>query len=347
MMNLVNNTAVDWMRVKLNLTRSEASADYYDPDAGIDPEVRDWAASLSLFPFAHARISPERFTRDGEYQDGFMFGQAGKTSHLVFVRVTVGEEQAEGAGPMPGILIDWAREIKAEPHAVRVHLRPQGEGTAVEHFGHEELERELKAGDHWRRALIGRRTARDYLRLVGGRLSKLEVKVRHSPPGAWPRQESSDTSPDEGLLKKIFGESDNEETRPFPGSVSLGVCVDTLPPEMDGWWISMGRLARSARESDEHYIFTCSCGAPGCAGLTRGVETVHEDGLVVWRIRGIRPRRVVVFDREQYRQEILSKVREALAVHKEMGPEAYLGASDRRECVEAMVYYAEEKRVTP
>ena len=235
---------------------------------------------------------------------------------------------------MPGILIDLAREMDAEPHVVRVHLKSKGEANTVEYFGHDELERALKqGGDYWHRRLLGGRTAKDYFRLVG-RLSKLQVRVNHEPPRQWPKLEMGD-SPDEIVRKQ-------EDQRDFPGWVSLGLSVDTLDSQLAARTVSISSLVSSTSESDEYDIFTCTCGCPECAGIWRGVETVHEDGLVVWRIRGIRPRRVVVFDREQYRAEVLSKVREALTLHKQMGLKAILGASDQPKGVEEALYYAEE-----
>jgi hypothetical protein len=336
---------ISWIRIPVDARRSEGSVDFYDPNGGLDKEVRDRGARLSLLPFENARVNPERVAWNGVNQFGFVFGQAGGIGHLVYVRVTVGDEQETGTGPVPGILIDLARELKAEPHVVRVHLRSEGEGTAVEYFGHDELERALKeGGDYWRRRLLGARTAREYLRLAGGRISRLEVRVVHQPPGEWPKREFG-VSAEEKLLREIFGESaeGEEERNDFPGSVSLGLSVDTLPPEMLRYTISLSGLVASASESDEHFIFSCSCGCPQCSGIWRGVEVVDEDGLVVWRIRGISPRRVVVFERAQYRREVLTKVREALSVHKGMGPKAWLGASDRAEWVEAALYRAGEE----
>jgi hypothetical protein len=209
----------------------------------------------------------------------------------------------------------------------------------VEYFGHDELERALKEGrDYWHRKLLGGRTARDCLRLVGGRVSKLELRVEHQPPGEWPEEERRDSA-EEKLLQEIFGV---REPGQFSGSVVIRLSVDRLPPHTSRRSICLSALVRSTTESDEHFIFSCSCGVASCAGIYRGVETVHEDGLVVWRVRGIWPKRLVVFEREQYRSEVLTKVREALALYKGMGSEANLGASDRAEVVEGALYRAGE-----
>lgn len=313
-------------------------ANSYDPNSHIDPEIRDRAKIHSRFPFDQARVPVHEV--DTGAPNSFIVGRAGNRLHLVYVRVTFEDDQEEGAGPMPGMLIDMAKEMDAEPHIVRVHYRKQGGGTGIEYYGHDELERILKSGDHWRRALVGKRTVRKYLALTKGRMSKLEVEVVCRQPGdpPWTVPNVYEIiSPEEKELRKILGEENYDwdaAKRNYPGDVFLRLRVDTFLPGLENRTISIGALAASAIDSDEHFIFTCSCGTPGCAGIWRGVEVVHEDGLVVWRDRGVRPMRIAVFDQKEYRREILKKVRQALALHKEMGPEASFGASDRREMVE-------------
>ena len=72
------------------------------------------------------------------------------------------------------------------------------------------------------------------------------------------------------------------------------------------------------------------------------MEVVHEDGLIVKRDRNVKPMRVAVFDRRQYRNEILMKVRQALRLNSELGPEAYFGAGDRLELFTVALKRAEE-----
>ncbi len=334
---------ISWMKSAVNTTRSGATGDFYDPNAGLAPETRDWAARLSLFPFENAKVHPEGIEHDGAGQYGFIFGHAGDTGHLVYVRVTVGDEQEEGTGPVPGILIDLARELNAEPHVVRVHMRAESNGTAVEYFGHDELEQALKESDHWRRRLLAGRSAREYLRRAGGRVSRLEIILHHHPPGHPPPPVPM---PEE--LRALLQESDRvpqpeAPTSRFPGSVHFELRVERLGAELRKRSFSIYALLQSVAKDDEHFIFTCSCGSPGCAGIWRGIETVHEDDLTVWRLRGLRPRRLVVFDQAQYRQEILTKAREALALHKQMGAQARLGIqSDGREQVERALYEVEQ-----
>ncbi len=318
------------------------SDSFYDPNSHIDPETRDAACQHSLWAFQRARV--KAYTVDTGAPNSFLLGLAGERRYLVYVRVTLEDEQEVGPGPMPGILIDQARQMNAEPHVVRVHLRNTNPGTGISYFGHEELEREFKRGEPWRRVLLRGRTARQYLKLVGGRLSKLEVRVKHEPPGPWPKRKFGESA-DEKLLREIFGEgSDEDHETPYPGSVTLALSVDTLGRQLEGYPISISDLVQSAEENDEHDILTCTCGYGGCSGIWRGIETVHEDGLVVWRVRGVAPRRVGGFECEQYRQEILSNVRAALALHKELGEKASLGAGDRREFAERALYLAEENQ---
>lgn len=312
---------------------------FYDPNLHVAPDDIEIALSFSCFAFRRARIEPRGMTDPPV--NSFLYAEAGTERHLVYVRVTQNDEQEDGPGPMPGILIDQALELDAKPHVVRVHSRPGNDGIGREYsyFGHGELERKLKVGDWWQRQVLHGRTARDYLRITGGRPSKLEVLVKHDPPGVQPQCDSWEDNP---LLEGMVITEPEEPPPPYRGSVELQLRVDTKKPVRMESFISIRALVQSTYLNDEHYIFTCSCGVPGCSSIWAGVDVAREDGLVVWRMRGNKPRRVLVFDREQYRQEIFAKVRTALALHKEMGPDAFIGANDWRAGVESALYYAED-----
>ena len=177
----------------------------------------------------------------------------------------------------------------------------------------------------------------DYLANADGRLSKLEVKINCWQPGAPPP-----LSEEEKLLLQIFGEEESEEQlQNYPGKVLLELSVDTFTPGFGGALVDITALIASSIDSDEYYLFTCSCGYPGCAGIDGGIEVVHEDELVVWRDHDSKPMRVAVFNRKEYRSEIFSKVRQALALHKEMGPKAIFGAGNSRKMAENTLHQAE------
>jgi len=315
----------------LNLTRSDADGNFYDPDAGIDPSLRIHEAILSAreagtWQFAETFSTPDE---TGKLPPGFFHVQMGPVAHLIYVRVTLEAEQETGPGPMPGILIDQARIYGAQPHVVRVHFAREDDRIRIEYFGHEELEHELKSSEWWRRKLSHGRTARDCLRLVGGCKSRLEVSVKQTLAGT-PLPPVQET-PEELLLRAMF-----KEEPPMTAThdaIELALSVDPDPRTSLGGFISITALLESTHLNGESYIFTCSCGYPECTGIDAGVNVIHEDGLVVWRMRGSHPRRLLVFDQEQYRLEILTKVRQALDLHRTMKPDAELGASERPEWV--------------
>lgn len=320
-----------------NFTRQPTS-DFYDPDAGLDPKLREKACSYSLFLFNRLRLTPCHVCDKATGNDlpGFIYVEAGGAAQLVFVRVTVEGEMETGTGPLPGILIDQAREYNARPHVLRVHFRLCEEGgVGTEYFGHDELEREWKQTEWWRRKLLHGRTARDCLRLAGGQPFHLEVQVKYDQPGI--RTPNPDPK-----LTEMFKENSTEPYF-FGGAVELALKVtpDPRTPTNRGCiWVSA--LLASTYRNDELYIFNCDCGSPECAGILAGVDVVNEDGLVVWRMRGNNPCRLLVFDCEQYRREIITQVRAALAWAKETGPKTlFVGASDIK-WVEAALYRAEE-----
>ncbi len=302
----------------------------YDPNFHIDIKTRHKACQHSMFVFNRARLVAREV--DSESPNSIIACRMANRLHLVYVRVTFDDEQENGAGPLPGILIAKAKEMDAEPHVVRVHYKDAGTGRFINYFGHDELERVFKSGDHWRRRLIGKRKAKDYLALANGRLSKLELKVCCC--------KSKKLSQEEEYLDNILSSADTEEASKvqknnYPGEVFLELRVDTFTSEFEKRPISITALTESSIDSDEFYIYTCTCGVPECANIEHGVEVVHEDGLVVWRDRDVKPKRIAVFDRKDYRNEILTKVRQALALYSDLGKGAYLGPGDRLEFVKA------------
>lgn len=75
------------------------------------------------------------------------------------------------------------------------------------------------------------------------------------------------------------------------------------------------------KEKSSPYIFTCSCGIPGCAGVWSGIDVSNEKDKIVWKFNKERydllikeeiskelvvdeKDYVLVFDKEQYKIEI-------------------------------------------
>lgn len=311
------------------MERHVAMDSIYDPNFRIDLKTRYKACRHSLFVFTRARLVAREF--DSESPNSIIACRIANRLHLVYVRVTLEDEQENGTGPLPGILVEKAREMDAEPHVIRVHYKTRGSVCYISYFGHDKLERVFKSGDHWRRRLIGKRKAKDYLKLAKGQLSKLELKVCCCKSKHLLQLEDD-------YLKKIgsagtYKEFIEAKKDIYPGKIFLELRVDTFTHEFEKRPISITALAESAIDSDEYYIYTCTCGVPECANIEHGVEVIHEDGLVVWRDRGGKPRRIAVFDRKEYRNEILTKVRQALVLHSDFGPGADFGAGDRLEFV--------------
>jgi hypothetical protein len=322
---------------KFKLTR-RFTGDFYDPDAGLDPELRERACSFSLSSFRRLRLTPRHICDEstGKELPGFMVVEAGGKTHLVFVRVTLEGEEETGTSPRPGILIDQARIRDAQPHVVRVHFHSNEWGVNLEYYGHDEFVEELQKEQWWRRKLLRGRTARDSLQLTGGQTSRLELLIKQEVPGM---RQPAPIDPD---LAKIFNE-DPGAPYDFHGSVEIKLRVTPDPrTPIEYAFISVGSLLASTHLSDEFYIFTCDCGSPGCAGIRAGVDVVHEDGLVVWRMRGNKPRRLLVFDHGQYRQEIITKVRTALAMAREIGPKALFQSQADTKFVKEALYRAEK-----
>ena len=202
-------------------------------------------------------------------------------------------------------------------------------------------EDEYKQRDWWRRNLLHGRTAREYLRLTGG-VSRLEVVIRRTPAVMVRPDPNEPVNP---LLADLDWEEKNLEPYYQPGSVELALRIVPDPKTyFSGYYISAEALLASTFSNDEFHIFTCECGSPECAGIKSGVDVVHEDGLVVWRMRGISPRRAVVFDSQQYRGEVLEKIRAALTAHQELGADAWFNGRRKTEGVERLWRRAWERK---
>lgn len=202
-------------------------------------------------------------------------------------------------------------------------------------------EDEYKQRDWWRRKLLHGCTAREYLQLTGG-VSRLEVVIRQTPAGMVRPDPNEPVNP---LLSDLDLGERNLEPYYRPGSVELALRIVPDPKtHFSGYYISAEALLASTFSNDEFHIFTCECGSPECAGIKSGVDVVHEDGLVVWRMRGISPRRVVVFDSPQYRGEILEKIRAGLIAHRELGADACFNERRETEGIERLWRRASERK---
>jgi hypothetical protein len=95
------------------------------------------------------------------------------------------------------------------------------------------------------------------------------------------------------------GRQRGTETK-YPGWVFLKLRVDTFTPDLESKPIGIGTLTASAINSDEYYIFTCSCGVPECAGdsarsrnrTRRRVGAVAGSRDSTYAGRGFRPERI-------------------------------------------------------
>jgi len=182
------------------------------------------------------------------------------------------------------VLFDAAVEIDADPHVVRVHMRHVGEGIGFTYFGHDEFVRHVRSfADEWNAHLIAPKTFADFHRMLGGRVSRLQLD----------------------LVEETYGTTKN---------MSLKLSIDGTEPYQGA--ICPGALLRSTVESGEHEIFTCGCGVAGCAGIERGVIVARNDGLVLWKAFHARGRRIFLFHDDQYRAEILEKCRRLIEFAK-------------------------------
>ncbi len=288
--------------------------------------------------------------------------------HVVYVRVITEEPELVGAGQVPPILIEYGKHIYAKYQAiVQVHLAADG---AIRLIGFQNLIPKLRFQTKaWSNELLGGRSALEYLSMIGGKPSVLTLKLNYEP--IWPKPGTEaeriaalrNQYPILGNYRFTnggeYGESHESEddfvkrrlaeTRDLPthGHFFIELEADRLPRYSLA--LSMGALLDSTTWNNYWEIYTCDCGSTGCAGAGRGVAVIHESGLTVWRVHGLKPRRILVFDQQQYRKEILTKIKVALAVHQQYPSEVRFGdvyfndgSFEQRRWVEVSLAHAEQ-----
>lgn len=300
----------------------EVKTRLYDPNGELsEDDIADVGMMLGA-PFRRCRITPQ-------WLDGFpptvVYGEMGKRKHVVYVRVTHDAAEEVGTGPMPLILIDAANQLGAEPHVMRINLTVAGNGVAFHHNGVDEIEAELKADiEGWNAILLRGKSMADYLRLVKGKVSRMEVVLDLSriDKGA-----PDDEVGEGGVL--LYGLNTVPQ-----------LMVDDRPLPLVA--INVAELLRSTKSSDQHWILTCDCGVPECGGIDHGVDVIHDQGLVLWRGYGLRPRRIFIFDRVQYRDAILKGAREFIELYRKHRGEHFSAYFVRFSRLERALYEAEE-----
>ncbi len=228
--------------------------------------------------------------------NSFIYGRLLRKDFLVYVRITLNDETEEGTGPIPPILIDAASELNAEPHVIRVHMENKSYGTHFSYFGFAEFVAAVRSNvDEWNERILKPRTFEHYVKMVKGRISKLNIKLNVNPVKRKNRPEEIFID----LILKIDGK------RPYYGT------IDPID------------LMRSTVEGGEFFIFTCGCGVPQCSGIWHGVVVAYKGNMVLWKAHYAKGQTIFIFDKEQYRCEILGKCAEAIRLARE-GKERHL-----------------------
>ena len=95
-------------------------------------------------------------------------------------------------------------------------------------------------------------------------------------------------------------------------SLWLEIWVDEqMLTDFTTYAVDLEALAKSVRQEGQFYILTCTCGAPGCAGIFRGIAVFHLPGLIQWAITLPRPSRTLVFERTSYSKALQSAIEQA------------------------------------
>jgi hypothetical protein len=262
----------------------------YDPNGVLTDGELHWALSLGAKPFRDCGIEPELVTSFP--CKTLLIGMMGNKKYIAYVRFTRSNDEEVGLGPTPQVLIDAAKSLEAEPYILRVAVSTKKDTISFAYWGFEKLVAALKSNvDEWQNILLKGKTPQYFLRLKKGLMNKIEINVIYSPEFQKHNQK---------------------------GMLSLSMLIDGK--ELYKAAIDLENLIRSCVCNDELEIFTCTCGEPGCADIDRGVIVAHKDDLTVWKVYGISPRKIIVFNRKHYTEEILMKTRRFLEIYHQHSP---------------------------
>jgi hypothetical protein len=121
-------------------------------------------------------------------------------------------------------------------------------------------------------------------------------------------------------------------------SVGVDVLVDgEVLADTDKYAFSLHALRDSVTTEGEHYIVTCGCGIPECAGLSRGVRITRGDDSVEWVVLEPGPERRFRFDRDSYDAAVRVGIDAARATFAEV-----VAQTPSSKSVEAAPYGEEE-----
>lgn len=261
-----------------------------DSNGVLTKDELNWALNAGASAFRRCHIEPTWMNRFS--CKTLVYGRIGNKSYLVYIRVTREEEEENGTGSMPMCLLDVAREVGAEPIIIRINIKDIGEGRFVFHYwGIDEFERELKSNiKDWNLILLRGKTTQDYLRICHDKVSHLKVR-----PILLPAEHNQN-----GF------------------ALDVDLFVDDV--KLNIGTVSMPQLIKSCGIGDQYEIATCTCGVAACAGIDIPYTVVHENGLTVWKAYYLRPRRVFIFETEQYRHEIINKMKDFVGRCKRTEP---------------------------
>lgn len=334
----------------------------YDPNSHLAPEIIKRGLSEARQALAVTGLPWQPATHPSSRSLLWLY--QGWDWHLIYVRITTDDATFTGVGEKPRVLAELSREMHSRLDAVvRVHLGADGE---VQHIGFPNLmPKLLYMARDWNRRMLDGKTALEHLKLAGDKPAILTVRPVYNPDWHKPKTDEElitsfraeyrqpptempdvreGESEDAFVNRRLAGFRAYPE-RPAHGHFVLKLAADGLP-ESD-LSVNIAALAASTTWNDSYDILTCSCGSSGCAG-TGGIPVTHESGLTVWWLSIEGTRRFLVFDRQQYRTEVFTKIREALRFHATLPPEVRFGdimfnegPAAQREWVQAALVEAE------
>ena len=294
-----------WYNARVMASDIKSSLD--DPNGELSEDEVATGQRTAAGPFHRCHVKPELV--QGYPCRTLVLGALGGKRYLIYARVTRLEAEEQGTGPMPLVLFDAARELQAEPLVVRVNMAPFGSGIVFKYFGVDEAERLLKSNSAYQAVLLRGKTVNDFRRLLHGKINHFELQIEQVAYSRWRSAFANPRLPE--------SERTRLEPKRHVTGWALRLVVDGEPVKTPV--ISLRHLVRSTFLNDGHYIFTDETG-DNVDDIPAAI-VVSDGNATLWKAHGLKPRRVWLFERQQYRAEVLSRVQDYLSRYKTLPSE--------------------------
>ena len=99
----------------------------------------------------------------------------------------------------------------------------------------------------------------------------------------------------------------NDETQ----YLGFEILVDGQPlTDFTDYALNLEAFLESITQDGQFYLITCWCGIPECAGITQGINVLHDQGLIHWIMTQPSPAQTLLFEPEMYARTVDAAIKQ-------------------------------------